>query len=98
MERIEFDDGKWFDAEKADAWEIGPNQDMDLWNVNTECWDVQFASTLYRTRSGTYVVNDTENGRHYSIADELAARLFIKYNHLGDPPEDLESEIERLED
>ena len=95
MGRLDYDDGKWFDAEHENAmsWEPKPSAEPFSIRSGSE-WEVQDATTLWRTRNGTYVVEE-DYGRR-SIPVDLAARIAVKYS-IESIPDDLAAAIKELE-
>ena len=98
MNRIPFDDGRWFDADQAKL--LSPENRSALYELEVE--DVGGFETLqftklWRTRNDTFIVDDPmgEHGGNSSISPESAVRAMIKYGF--DVPEDLQDEVDGLE-
>lgn len=91
MDRVNLDDGTWFDADKAEMWN-DPNGFILAIDGLGGSYTLDFY-TIWCTEKGEYVVDD-QNG-HCVISGRDAARAMIKNGM--DLPDHLKPHLDELE-
>ena len=95
MERIVFDDGKWFDADEAESWNAGTFGGSFIYYEDYGEGPVPVEATnLWRSRLGQFVVQPAD-GLCTSVTKREAAKIMLSQG--WDVPKELKDEVDELE-